>query len=97
MIYKKRGLSYDDCIEFKRRQGLKPDCEEYKLDLLPENNIILYIVNTYIGILIDGMGGINVDGIKFVLDLEEVVDKPLITQKLITYLKSALKAQQGDS
>ena len=94
-------MGCEECIEFKRRQGLKPDCTECKkdkIDLLPENNIIDYIMSKYGSMLVDGMGCINPDGIRFVLELEEIKDKELITQKLITYLRVALDTRsKGDT
>lgn len=47
----------------------------------------------YSGILVDGNGGISAGGIKLVLDVEEIEDRPLITKKLITYLETVLSTQ----
>lgn len=62
--------------------------------MLSENDIIVYITDKYGGMLIDSSEGISAEGIKLALTLEEIENKPLITQKLIVYLQEALKTQR---
>lgn len=77
---------------------MEPDCKncEIKVDLLPENEIVDYIMYWYGSTFIDGMGGINMSSIKEALVLEDIKDKQLITKKLIIYLKAALAAQNEE-
>ena len=43
--------------------------------------------------LINKEGSIMADGIEYALKLEEVEDKPLVTHKILVYLKTALDIQ----
>ena len=82
------------CTEFKRRQGLEPDCSKCnRPELLPENNIIDYLIGNYGRMLTTGDGGISADAIRLVLEIEEIENKTLITQKIIVYLRTVLEIQ----
>ena len=48
-------------------------------------------------VLVDGMGGINADGIRFVFEIEKIKDNGDIAQKLITYVSAALKTQHKET
>lgn len=48
------------------------------------------------GINADGginIGNINPDGIRFIMEIEEIENKAIITQKLIAYLRTVLEIQ----
>lgn len=46
---------------------------------------------------VDGMGGISMSSIKEALVLENVVNKQLITKKLIVYLRAGLDTQNEET
>lgn len=83
----------------KRKKGEIPDCDNCagKVSLLPNNNIIEYLVNKYSNLLMN-QSGIKPEGIKLVLELEEdiIEDTQLIAQKLAVYLGSILRTLQKD-
>lgn len=83
-------------MEFKRRQGLKPDCKKCRVELLPENNVIDYLMYKYGGIMIDGMGSISAEGIRLAVEIEDIEDRALVTYKLVTYLRAALDSQNKE-
>lgn len=88
-------------MKFKRRQGLEPDCDNCensnKVNLLPENNIVDYIMFWYGATFVDGMGGISLVSIKEALVLENIENKQLITKKLIVYLRAGLDTQTEET
>lgn len=47
----------------------------------------------YGDMLITGDGSISAEGIRWVIEIEGIVDRALITYKLVTYLKTALETQ----
>lgn len=96
-LNRKNALSCEKCKNIQRRLNLEPPCDKCKIvKVLPENNIIIYIINMYGGVLTNGMGGISADGIRLVLDTENIEDRELITQKLIIYLSAALNTQHKE-
>ena len=65
--------------------------------MLPENIVIDHIVSKYGSMFTDGMGGINPDGIRYALELEEVKDKSLVAYKIIVYVRTVLDLQKTRS
>lgn len=97
-MYDKNGISCYECTKHRRRQGLEPDCKKCdRVKLLPENEIVDYIIYWYGATFIDGMGGINLSSIKEALVLENIRDKQLITKKVIIYLKAGLEVQNEET
>lgn len=80
--------------EVKHKQ---PPCAACKIPkLLPENQFIYLLINKYLNLFIDGMGGLSSEGIRLVLDIEKIVaeDRPLTVRKISAYVLTALKTQQ---
>lgn len=80
----------------KRLVGEKPNCKECRVELYPSNNIIDYIVKTYGNILMQSTGeaiNISPEGIRLVMDIENIDDKVTITQKLLVYLQEVINIQ----
>lgn len=63
---------------------------------MPENRIVIELVQKYNGLFIDGMGGINAGGIKLVLELEDISkdEMPWLTQKIVFYVSMMLTKQR---
>jgi hypothetical protein len=58
--------------------------------LLPENQIVIGIVNEYGGVIVDGMGGINLSNLLIVLDMEEIPATKLTIKKITTYITTSM-------
>ena len=96
-MYDTNGISCYECTKHKRRQGLEPDCKNCdRVKLLPENEIVDYIMYWYGATFVDGMGGISLTSINKALVLENIVDKQLIAKKVIVYLKAGLDVQNEE-
>lgn len=101
-MYRPSRPTCDECIKIhNKRKDEKlqiPDCKECGyVDPLPGNYQTLGLVNRFPGIFVDGMGGINPDGIRFALDVAEVEDEErnILSEKLLIYLKTSLSTQRG--
>lgn len=97
--YDQKRMSCEICQEMKRQKGEVPDCDNCKgkVDLLPNNNIIEYLVNKYSTLLMDATG-IKPEGIRLVLEIEAdiIEDSQLVAQKLSIYLGSILRTLHKD-
>jgi len=77
--------------------GTKPNCKECdKPRVSAENRKVMYLIDNYSSILIDGMGGISGSSILVVYDIEEVQqdERIILTQKIMIFLNTALAAQR---
>ena len=76
--------------------GGKPDCVKCGwVPIIPKNYDVMNIIYKYSSFMVDGMGGMNSQGIEKVLDWEgiEPEDKSKYIQKIIIYLTTALKRE----
>lgn len=75
----------------------KPPCATCKRPvLLLQNQFVYLLFSKYLNLFIDSTGGISVEGIHFVIDIENIhpEDRPLITRKISAYISTALKTKQ---
>jgi len=62
-----------ECIEIKKELGGRVDCIKCgRIELMPENYLLVGLIEKYSGILLDGDGAMQPDGIKMVLELEDL-------------------------
>lgn len=81
-------LTCSKCTTFWKKKDKSPPCSECdRPKLLPENQETYQLLIDYGAIL--SKEGISAEGIRLVLDLEEVTNPKLTTQKLIAYLHAA--------
>ena len=76
------------------RQVICDRCKKVKVH--PRNREVVDIVLRYSGILTGGMGGVNAEGIKLVLEIEDIPEPKIFTQKLIIYVLAILEEQKRD-
>lgn len=82
-----------------RRLNKEAPCDECKIvRMLPENNVIDYIMCWYGSTFTNGMGGINSTSIKEAIESESEIikDETLINKKLIIYMRAAIDAQNKE-
>jgi len=78
--------------------GNKPDCIACGFVIvIPENFVVVEILDTYHSCFMDGMGGINTIGIDTVLEWEGLEKDPGLIQKIIIYLLVSSKKQSEES
>ena len=77
--------------------GNKPDCEECGFVIaLPENYDVLEVINKYGHCMVDGMGSINIQSIRSLLELNNVYITELNIYKIVIYLTTALSKRNED-
>lgn len=59
--------------------------------VLPANKLAVYMLSKYLPVYIDGMGGINADGIRLTMEAEHLAGNTTILKKLIHYCIDMLK------
>lgn len=77
----------------------KPPCATCKIPkLLPENQFVYLLINKYLSLFVDGMGGLSSEGIRLVIDIEKIIpeDRPLIVRKIAAYVLVAMKAKRQE-
>lgn len=63
--------------------------------VLPGNLLVVNILNNYMSLFIDGMGGISATGIQMALESEGLCNNVGIIKKIIRYCTAALKASNS--
>lgn len=77
--------------------GTIPDCVACGfIEVIPENWEVVDILFQFQNTFIDGMGGINIGNIKYVIDLVGVEDEDIILRKILIYLSAALAKRNED-
>lgn len=75
-----------------------PNCVECgRIELLPVNYEVFGLIEKYPMLLSNNMGGISADGIKFVLEVENIPDilKVSYTRKICEFYSTAFATKQG--
>lgn len=74
------------------------DLLEDRPDTLPANLPIIDLIHKYGSLFSNGMGGINADGIRLVMELEDISknNMSVYTQKITAFVSGALEAQKKD-
>jgi len=79
------------CIELEAENDKIPDCKACgKTDILEENCHVLSIIDLYHTLILKSEGCIDADAIKYVLNLEGVIDQKDYVIKIMTYLNTYL-------
>jgi hypothetical protein len=76
--------------------GKNPDCNACGFEkVIPENFEVMSLVETYMGLMVDGMGSINASGISKVFGWEEIEleRQRHLLLKLLLYIGAALNAR----
>jgi len=100
--HRKDVLTCDQCRQVvKNREPNCDECEIYKLrsQLEPRQWVSHAIIANWGGLLVDGMGGINAPGLKWILEMEEIIDedKPFIIADIMAFLQGAREAQEPET
>lgn len=94
-----RKISCDKCVELKKAKGKKPDCIACGKPILHPNNYLCYgIFENYSGVLFNGMGGLNAEGIRLAMDMEGVPlqQQPELCKKIILFCRTALNKSNNN-
>lgn len=84
-------MSCFDCKELLKETNRKPDCEACgRIELLKENYLVYTLIERYSALFVDGNGGINIQGIKEILELECIPkdEYKLYIRLIIHYINS---------
>jgi len=97
--HRKDVLTCDQCRQVVKNR--EPDCESCEVKKLrsqlePRQWVSHAIIANWGGLLVDGMGGINAPGLKWVLEMEEIEngDKQFVINDIMEYLQGAREANE---
>ena len=87
--------NYEEIMNKRRERG---EAIPEKPTPLPANIPILELINRYNGIFSNGMGGINAEGIRLVLDCEMIDEdmRRLLVMKIVKFMTAAMTAGKKD-
>jgi len=96
---KEREISCHDCIETKWMMSkTKPDCIKCGYILcLPENQEVMRLIFKYFAFMFSGFGTPNILAIEAILDREGLLEDHVLYDKLLIYMKQAIKTSNNDS
>ena len=96
-MYRKTKPECGACLKLKARKGRKPDCIKCGWEpTLPGNYETMSMILQYSFLFTDSWGGINLDGIKTVIEFEDVDEPYVVFRKLIVFMKQAVLINQED-
>ena len=97
-LYRRGRPNCEDCIEEKRDKR-KIDCIACgKPKIMPLNFKTFGIIEAMSGIFVDGMGGLNPNGIRLALESNQIPKHEWndYIERIITFMTTALKTQRGE-
>jgi hypothetical protein len=75
----------------------KPDCIACGyVKVIPENYEVMDLISRYMNYFVDGMGGLNTNGILNIIDLENVSEKIKTIYKIQYYIVSYMNKKYSD-
>ena len=90
-------MSCDRCITTLKEVKQKPNCKACgKVHIYKSNYEVFTIINNYSSMFMTSMGGVNVEGIKYALEIEQVPKNKikLYVIKILVYLNAFQSKRQ---